>query len=155
MALACICRGILVMVDGAQTLGNIDIDITSYGADFYVTNCHKWFCNTRGSALTYVRRELQPQIKPLVVSWGHQKGFAAEFIFSGMSDTSGSIYLSLLCLYNDGTSVFTVQYYSMYPTRVHLQVSHNTFLWESPVDVNIKHEQNSSLITSAHNHIIV
>ena len=144
-----------MLVDGAQTLGNIQIDITSYGADFYATNCHKWFCNTRGSALTYVRRELQPQIKPLVVSWGHHKGFAAEFVFSGMSNTSGSICLSLLCLYNDGTSVFTVQYYSMYPTRAHLQVSHNAFLWKSPVDVIIKHEQNSSLITSAHNRIFV
>ena len=88
-----------MLVDGAQTLGNIDIDITSYGADFYVTNCHKWFCNTRGSALTYVRRELQPQIKPLVVSWGYQRGFTAEFAWAGQSLqvlSNGIIIISIL-----------------------------------------------------------
>ena len=73
------------MIDGAHSLGQLELDIPSYGADFYITNCHKWFCNTRGSALTYVRRELQPQIKPLVVSWGYQRGFTAEFCWAGQS----------------------------------------------------------------------
>lgn len=76
-------RGIMVMIDGAHSLGQVDLDLRSLDVDFFVTNCHKWFCNTRGSALMYVKRELQDQIHPLVVSWGRGKGFAAEFIWSG------------------------------------------------------------------------
>ena len=76
-------RGILVLIDGAHSLGQVDLDIPSYDADFYITNCHKWFCNTRGSAIGYVRRQLQHLIRPLVVSWGFRRGFAAEFGWSG------------------------------------------------------------------------
>lgn len=79
------CRGILVLIDGAHSLGQLALDIKQLDVDVYVTNCHKWFCNTRGSALMYVRRELQPQIRPLSVSWGHDRGFVAEFAWAGQS----------------------------------------------------------------------
>jgi isopenicillin-N epimerase len=62
--------GILTIVDGAHTLGQIALDMRALGADFYLSNGHKWLCSPKGSAFLYARRERQELIQPLVVSWG-------------------------------------------------------------------------------------
>jgi isopenicillin-N epimerase len=64
--------GILTVIDGAHAPGQISLDLTAIGADFYVGNLHKWVCSPPGAGFLYARPDVQPLLEPLVVSWGWQ-----------------------------------------------------------------------------------
>jgi isopenicillin-N epimerase len=63
-------RGILTVIDGAHTVGQLALALDDLGADFYTSNAHKWLCSAKGSAFLYARPERQALLRPLAVSWG-------------------------------------------------------------------------------------
>ena len=69
--------GIITVIDGAHVAGQIPLHLDSLGADFYGGNLHKWLCAPKGAGFLYARPEMQPLLKPLVVSWGNELEFAS------------------------------------------------------------------------------
>lgn len=63
---------ITTVIDGAHAVGQIPVDLGRLGADIYAATCHKWLCGPKGSGFLYVRRDLQPLIRPLIISWGEE-----------------------------------------------------------------------------------
>ena len=58
-------RGCLVVVDGAQAVGGIDVDVKALGCHAYVTAGHKWLLGPKGTGLLYLSRELGSAVDPI------------------------------------------------------------------------------------------
>jgi selenocysteine lyase/cysteine desulfurase len=61
-------RGVLSLVDGAQSFGVLNVRPAELGADFYTGSAHKWLCGPRETGILYARRETQDRLAPSIVS---------------------------------------------------------------------------------------
>lgn len=70
-------KGSIVVVDAAHSLMSVDIslDLKSnpflQNVDYWLTNCHKWFCNNKGSAIMWIHPRNVEHSKPLIISHGY------------------------------------------------------------------------------------
>lgn len=65
-------RDILLVCDGAQAPGMIDVDVKALGVDTYAFSGHKWLLAPKGSGLLYVRRGVQDRVHPNLLHDGYQ-----------------------------------------------------------------------------------
>ena len=54
----------LVLVDGAQSVGAIPLDMHALGVDMYTATGQKWLCGPEGVGALYIRRALHEQLQP-------------------------------------------------------------------------------------------
>ena len=64
-------EGLATIVDGAHAVAQVDLDLTTLGADFYSGNCHKWLGAPKGAGFLHVRPEWQERVDGPIVSWGY------------------------------------------------------------------------------------
>jgi selenocysteine lyase/cysteine desulfurase len=65
---------ILCIVDGAQAVGAIRVDVKALGCHAYATSGHKWLMGPKGTGLLYVSREAAALIEPAQWELGHRYG---------------------------------------------------------------------------------
>ena len=58
--------GAPVLLDAAQALGAIPVDVHALGCDYYAASGQKWLCGPEGSGCLFVRRE---RLDELLVPW--------------------------------------------------------------------------------------
>lgn len=106
MVKACKELGVMSIVDGAQGVGMVPLNLSAVDPDFFVSNCHKWLFAARGCAVFYVP-ERNHHLLPttLATSHGYQpklvqglrnplppnekSHFVNNFQFVGTKDNSG------------------------------------------------------------------
>ena len=71
-------RGILLCVDGIQSLGALPFDLNRVSADFLAADGHKWMLGPEGVALLYVNPKIRPQLKLHQYGW-HMMSHRGDF----------------------------------------------------------------------------
>jgi selenocysteine lyase/cysteine desulfurase len=70
-------RGLFSVVDGAQAVGQIQVDVREIGADAYYFSPHKWLLAPKGTGVLYLRRDVQERIWTTLASYqwdNHEDG---------------------------------------------------------------------------------
>ncbi len=62
-------RGVQVLVDGAQSVGVLPLDLPAIGADFYAFTLHKWWCGPQGIGGLHVRSDVRESLRPTTIGW--------------------------------------------------------------------------------------
>ncbi len=68
-------RPVQILVDAAQSVGLLPLNLTELGADFYAFTGHKWWCGPAGVGGLYVRPEALagseecPPLQPTLIGW--------------------------------------------------------------------------------------
>ena len=88
MVAACHTAGVPVLVDGAHAPGQVALDVAAIDADWYVGNCHKWLNAPKGCGFLHARPDRQEDLHPVTISHGYEKGYLAEFDWTGTWDPS-------------------------------------------------------------------
>jgi len=71
-------KGIKTIVDGAQSIGQIDFKISELGCDIFAASLHKWFWAPRGTGILYVRKEMIEQLWSIWASWSGKPANSIE-----------------------------------------------------------------------------
>lgn len=61
--------GAYSLIDGYQGAGQVPVDLSATGVDFYTAGPLKWLCGGPGLAYLYVRDALIPGLEPTITSW--------------------------------------------------------------------------------------
>lgn len=64
---ACRSKGVLLVVDGMQAVGSLDVDVHAMPIDAMALQSYKWLLGPHGVGWLYVRRELLDRIEPLAL----------------------------------------------------------------------------------------
>jgi selenocysteine lyase/cysteine desulfurase len=61
-------RGVLTVLDGAQSFGLLDVDLSAIQPDFYSGSAHKWPCGPKEAGVLFVSKRAHDRIWPSVYS---------------------------------------------------------------------------------------
>ena len=97
-------RGILTLVDGAQTFGFLDLDLRDLGCDFFTGSSHKWFVGPKEAGILFVRAESQDRLWPsdVGVGWeGAEANGAQKFENMGQRDDAAVVTMGTATAFHE------------------------------------------------------
>ena len=62
-------KPVRILVDAAQSVGLLPLNLTELAADFYAFTGHKWWCGPAGVGGLYVRPEARESLQPTFIGW--------------------------------------------------------------------------------------
>jgi selenocysteine lyase/cysteine desulfurase len=62
-------RGALLYVDGTQSVGALEFDVSRIQPDLLAVHAYKWLISPNGAGFMYVRPELRARLRPNVLGW--------------------------------------------------------------------------------------
>lgn len=102
-------HGCIAVVDGAQSVGGIAVNVKALGCHAYATSGHKWLLGPKGTGLLYLSNELGDTIKPIA----QQSGRAAYSASSGVTNIPGVIGLGAAIEYHQGIGSSTIEAHNL------------------------------------------
>ncbi|MBE3582487.1 MAG: aminotransferase class V-fold PLP-dependent enzyme [Limnochordaceae bacterium] len=62
-------HGTQILVDGAQSVGALPVDVHQLQVDYYAFPGQKWLCGPEGTGGLYVRRDRWAELEPTMLGW--------------------------------------------------------------------------------------
>jgi isopenicillin-N epimerase len=85
-------RGVLSVLDGAQSFGLLDVDLGAIQPDFYSGSAHKWPCGPKEAGVLYVNSRAHSRVWPSVYSaYTGSVGLSKTFEGFGQRDDAAII----------------------------------------------------------------
>ncbi len=83
-------RGIFTVLDGAQCVGHVKVDVKDIGCDAYYSSLHKWLLAPAGSGLLYINKEVVSDIWSTVASynWDNQEDHGFRLMQNGTGNAA-------------------------------------------------------------------
>jgi len=78
-------RGIFTVLDGAQCVGQVAVDVKDIGCDAYYSSLHKWFLAPPGNGILYINKEVVDQVWSTIASynWDFQEDHGFRLMQNG------------------------------------------------------------------------
>ncbi|NRB62702.1 MAG: aminotransferase class V-fold PLP-dependent enzyme [Saprospiraceae bacterium] len=83
-------RNIFTIIDGAQSVGHITVDLQDIGCDAYYSSLHKWLLAPAGNGILYVRQEVVGDIWTVAssYSWDNDEDHGLRMTQRGTGNVS-------------------------------------------------------------------
>jgi cysteine desulfurase/selenocysteine lyase len=99
-------RGVLLYVDGTQSVGALQFDASRIQPDMLAVHAYKWLISPNGAAFMYVRPELRARLRPNVLGWrSHRDWRNVDNLHHGVPELTDSAEK-----YEGGAVTFAVIY---------------------------------------------
>jgi selenocysteine lyase/cysteine desulfurase len=112
-------HGALSIVDGAQAVGQVQVDVQALGCDAYVGSPHKWMLAPKGTGFMFVRREVQDRFWTTLASyqWDNHADGAFRFMQYGTGSVPVAEGLSAALRFIDGIGMPRIERWDAGLTR--------------------------------------
>lgn len=81
---------IFTIIDGAQAVGQVKVDVRDIGCDAYYSSLHKWLLSPGGNGILYVSKAKMPEIWATIASynWDFQEDHGFRLMQNGTGNTA-------------------------------------------------------------------